>query len=339
MWLLFSLSTALLLATLSAFSFVGVLYVWRPSAALRADRDHPAVIKQRVAATGLLCLVAPLFLWLLRWTPPPAAQAELGPGPPLREWLGFPSHSYGAGLTAPLLLTASLFMGPVLMQVLEAVHYGQMTGQGLAGAVESAWSSFSSHWAPFHRWQSLRNLVAAPITEELVFRGVVLALLVAGGWGFRACVLLSPALFGLAHGHHLLMLVRARGVSLQRAAAMVAFQLAYTSLFGAYAAALLLRTGHMTGVILAHAWCNLLGVPQLGFLSPGHVLFPKRRAILAVFVAGIVVFSLALVPLTDDQWLYNSSGQADADYTPKHNGSWLLHYQRMHQQGDMSQYS
>jgi prenyl protein peptidase len=130
---------------------------------------------------------------------------------------------------------------------------------------------------------------------------------------------------------------------------MVIFQLAYTSLFGMYAAALLLRTNHLLGAVLAHSWCNLLGVPDLSFLARKyHPLYPKRVQILLVYVAGIIVFALALRPLTDDSsWLYatttdaSSSSSSDADvdgYKPLHTGSWLLHYQRMRQQGDMDKF-
>jgi len=347
MWLLFTPATALCLAAVAAASFVLVLYAWRPAASVRADRDHPDVIRQRVLATGSLCLVSPLALWLLRWTPPPEATAELGPGPPLWEWLGLPAagHSYVPGSGAPLLLTASLFLGPVLVQFLEAVSYGAATKTGVEGAARFAWGRLSWHWSAGQRWQSLRNLIAAPICEEVIFRAVVLSLLVAGGFGFRACVLLSPLLFGIAHLHHLMMLVLARGFSLRRAVLMVSFQLGYTTLFGAYAAALFLRTNHLLGAVLAHAWCNLLGLPDLAFLSRRHPLYAKRVPILLVFVAGMVIFALALRPLTDDQWLYgrieaaeDPASAAGELYKPLHTGSWMLHYQHMRQRGDMDKF-
>jgi len=263
------------------------------------------------------------------------------PGPPLSTWMGFPAHSYGAAWTAPLLLTASLFLGPLLLQLLDALHAGRQDKQpGVGAALRFAWARLSGHWDGHLRWESLRNLLVAPVCEEIMFRGVVLALLVSGGWGCRSCVLLSPLLFGLAHVHHLFSLTLSRGMGPRQAALVVLFQLAYTTLFGAYASALFLRTGHMLAVVLAHTWCNLLGFPELRFLHPSHRLHPRRHAVLAVFVAGIVVFSLALLPLTDDQWLY-SAGATDGHTHAEglhDSGSWLLHYQRMHQQGAMDKF-
>ena len=41
------------------------------------------------------------------------------------------------------------------------------------------------------------------------------------------------------------------------------FQFTYTTLFGWYAAFLYLRTGSLPGVILAHSFCNWMGLPRL----------------------------------------------------------------------------
>jgi len=51
---------------------------------------------------------------------------------------------------------------------------------------------------------------------------------------------------------------------------------AYTTLFGAYASFLLLRTGHLTAAFVAHAFCNVMEVPDLGFVSPQHPLHARK---------------------------------------------------------------
>ena len=68
MWLLLSPAVALLLSGVAAASFVLSLYVWRAS--LSANRDDPAVIKQRCASTLTLCALAVVALWGMQWTPP-----------------------------------------------------------------------------------------------------------------------------------------------------------------------------------------------------------------------------------------------------------------------------
>ena len=52
------------------------------------------------------------------------------------------------------------------------------------------------------------------------------------------------------------------------------FQLAYTSLFGFHCAYLFLRTGSLLPPTVAHIFCNIMGLPQLG----SHLeLYPRRR--------------------------------------------------------------
>lgn len=45
----------------------------------------------------------------------------------------------------------------------------------------------------------------------------------------------------------------------------IAFQFTYTSVFGFYCSYLFLRTGSVFAPITAHVFCNIMGVPQLGY--------------------------------------------------------------------------
>ena len=96
----------------------------------------------------------------------------------------------------------------------------------------------------------------------------------------RAVVFASPLLFGVAHVHHYFEVKRrfldrygeaARLSELQHRASVaailgVAAQFAYTSAFGAYAAFALLRGGHLAGPVVAHAFCNAMGLPAVSGL-------------------------------------------------------------------------
>lgn len=90
--------------------------------------------------------------------------------------------------------------------------------------------------------QRLRSLVVSPFVEEFVFRACMLPLLLRGGWSPGSAALLAPVIFGVAHLHHLHDLVVHQGREVGDAVAAVAFQFGYTSLFGAYASLLFLRT-------------------------------------------------------------------------------------------------
>lgn len=49
------------------------------------------------------------------------------------------------------------------------------------------------------------------------------------------------------------------------------FQLTYTTLFGAYATFLYLRTGSLLAVVLVHAFCNWMGLPRFWGRVEGEV--------------------------------------------------------------------
>lgn len=320
MWLSLDPTVALLTAALLAAAFVLTLYAWRHPVAW--GRDHPVVIRQRMLSTAVTSAVAVAAVWAMQFassTPPPAGTSS----PPVAEWIGVPTDlsSYPAALALPLLLTLSLFSGPLLASAMEACC-DEQTGRlrfSPSALVSSLLSSWCVLWTPGEAWKSARNLIAAPIAEELVFRSAVLALLLAGGWSFSSCVLLSPALFGLAHVHHLLNLTRSRGLPLRVALLSVLFQLGYTTAFGAYATFVYLRTGHLLSVVAVHTLCNFLGFPSLGWMSPSHPLYSRRHVIQLAVVAGVVAFSLALWPLTEPQLYANEARQLP----------WIVQYQRM----------
>jgi prenyl protein peptidase len=186
-------------------------------------------------------------------------------------WLGSASL---LALALPLLLVAILFMGPLSLLLL----------RGKLGPVYR----LRRLGTKLRRLTWWRNLVVGPLSEELVFRACMLPLLLAGGWTRTQAALISPLLFGLAHGHHLL--------SNPRRWRQVLLQLGYTSLFGAFSAALQLRTGHLLAAFATHAFCNAMGFPRLDRLAelPPNRQMPVRMA----FLTGLVSFIVLLEPLT-----------------------------------------
>jgi len=145
----------------------------------------------------------------------------------------------------------------------------------------------------------MRNLVLAPITEEIVFRALMIPPL-ASAWYFNYDptallpavgtltplgpardlsrlpspltlspwqVLLScPAFFALAHLHHLYEKLR-RGEGLVAACLGTLAQATYTSAFGVVAGLLFMRTGTVLAPIVSHVICNFSGLPDVGFVA------------------------------------------------------------------------
>lgn len=103
-----------------------------------------------------------------------------------------------------------------------------------------------------------------PVTEEVLFRSAAVPLMLIARTSVTRTIFLSPLIFGLAHVHHFYEF-RITNPRVPVAAAVLrsAFQLAYTTLFGAYATFLFLRTGSLLAICLVHAFCNCMGLPRV----------------------------------------------------------------------------
>jgi intramembrane prenyl-peptidase len=109
----------------------------------------------------------------------------------------------------------------------------------------------------------------------------------------------TPLFFGLAHIHHAyehrLHFIRSPGLSV-----LVTFvQFTYTTIFGWYASYLLLVTQTIWAPVLAHAFCNCMGLPRFWGGIPG-----VSRWLSAVYyvclIAGAVGFYLCIGKIKPD---------------------------------------
>jgi prenyl protein peptidase len=79
----------------------------------------------------------------------------------------------------------------------------------------------------------------------------------------------------LAHIHHFYeFTITHPGTPTSHALGRSLFQFAYTTLFGAYATFLYLRTGSLLAVVVVHSFCNWMGLPriwgQVDVAAPAH---------------------------------------------------------------------
>lgn len=134
--------------------------------------------------------------------------------------------------------------------------------------VDSAWDGFSL---------TLALVVIAPVTEELLFRGVLLRGL-AKEYGERLGLLVSAVLFGLMHG--------------RPAEAVVAF------VAGLVLGALRLRTRSLLPCIALHVGVNalpvlvpaeLLAIPGVNVLGDEIFHVPPVKVAAAALVAGVAI--------------------------------------------------
>jgi len=301
------LSTAFahLLTILFAFTYVGSIYVsknarlsFSPNVApARYDqprrkednerwRDDPDVIKARLLAvtlaTAACCAGFIGLVWRLvgsgQNTFPVALDAAL---PRLGVHLDF---NHGIRYIYPHLITPLLFLGPLYSRYLfRALPFQQN-------------SSFKHDFvSTFFSWQGLRNYVVGPITEEIVFRACVLAVYHLSGASNTRMILFTPLSFGAAHIHHAWDTYSRYGrtpEAAKRAITASLFQLMYTTLFGSHCAFLFLRTGSLLPPISAHVWCNMMGIPQIGWEI--ERFRRKKNAILFAYALGIMMFMYTL---------------------------------------------
>jgi prenyl protein peptidase len=86
---------------------------------------------------------------------------------------------------------------------------------------------------------------------------------VLGHFSGKQIVFLTPLYFGIAHLHHLYEFrITHPEVTLFVSILRSLFQFTYTSLFGFFATFVYLRTGNVFTCMLAHTFCNWMGLPR-----------------------------------------------------------------------------
>ena len=190
---------------------------------------------------------------------------------------GVAAYSVEDPVTRTLLVTVVRGLGAVLWLVL-LYRLGWMGASGLSRLGDwrlwvlvlvlmvydvgaHMWAFFGDFRLPiedpaFAAATALNNIIDGGLTQELVFRGLVLCALVqAWGRSRRALIkstLVSSLVFGLAHAINLVTVL----VTGDKAAAMVGMQMVSTLLAGIYYAALVFYGGTFWPVAVIHAALN-----------------------------------------------------------------------------------
>ncbi|KAI4868917.1 hypothetical protein F4820DRAFT_76378 [Hypoxylon rubiginosum] len=289
-----STKTAVCLLVIYTVIYVAPFYLsprTRPSPTL--TRDAPSVIRARIASVSLSCVVCSLITFLILTSSGRATTAEA------LHALGY----WPIGLVETfkcLSLTAVLFAGPLYEYL--------VIDEGWRD-----WLALQPVSKVFNEWTRWRNIAAGPYTEEVLFRSASVPLMLAAQTPVTTTIFLSPLIFGLAHLHHAYEFrVTHPNVPFATVILRSVVQLSYTTLFGAYATFLFLRTGSVLAVFVVHAFCNCMGLPRVwgrvypdeGVLdnSTGKVFRPSIAWTVAYYVllfAGAVGWYRNVGPLTD----------------------------------------
>lgn len=151
-----------------------------------SHRDHPTTVKRRFCSVFIVMLISPVFIYVLLFV-------NNSTNISIWEIMGFRMKGILAALLVPLLLTATLFLGPICAIIVNGV-----------------WKLYLDpfYWVEcFKNILWIRNHIVAPLSEEFTFRACMMPLLLQSYRPITA-VLLTPLFFGVAHLHHNIERVR-----------------------------------------------------------------------------------------------------------------------------------
>jgi membrane protease YdiL (CAAX protease family) len=204
-----------------------------------AIRNQKGVILQRFTSVGVVTLCF-LFLSPFDWS-----------------MLGFPPSIVQnlVGAFIGLLILAILYAGPLVFAILDP-------DSEIIFPLPSTMVSF-------------RNIIFAPLIEEIAFRSCMIPVMLNAGFSSTAAIFLTPIFFGLAHIHHVFTddneVVKVKFGMVKRKIRKVylvaLLQATYTTVFGFICSFLFIRTGTVMAPFFAHIFCNYMGLPSLDFIE------------------------------------------------------------------------
>mmetsp|Transcript_91568 Transcript_91568/g.158769 ORF Transcript_91568/g.158769 Transcript_91568/m.158769 type:complete len:438 (-) Transcript_91568:1274-2587(-) len=255
-----------------------VLSMWFVPGARGPNRDDPGTIQKRFACVLGVSAAAMVIVACVQpsGSVPALARASQAATPLKR--MGLTCRPFLADVAFTMGLNSLLFLGPMIQS-----YYRGDPSSG-PGTEEN-------------RLQSIRDLFVGPVTEEIVYRVAACYCLYFAGMSRTGTLLLSSTLFSLAHGHHLLESVYLNGVPLSKALAPVSFQLAFTYVFGMYAAYIYMGTGSLLSAIALHSYCNYMGPPSFDFIGT-----PQQNVVGTAYVTGLVAFFSIILGFNQGNW-------------------------------------
>lgn len=273
--LMLVLIQCLLLVTIYVLS----LYVWR----CQYNRNHPETIKRRFISVFVINIFSPFYLWF-------CIDKHHLEHHTLWDLMGIRTDGLLLACCLPLLLTVIFFIGPLISNLQSnecTMCYEKQTCCHSVNFKDIIW---------------YRNIIVAPISEELTFRACLIPLL-SQCFKPSVVVLICPVFFGAAHFNHFIELIN-EGLDWKYALNISCLQFLYTTVFGAYSTFLLLRSGHVIASILAHVVCNLMGVTNVMevMLYEGF----KRYALIFLHAVGVIVWGCLLFPFTEPHLYLNN---------------------------------
>ncbi|CCE43845.1 CAAX protease self-immunity family protein [Candida parapsilosis] len=248
-----------LLAFAIASSYVFAIYFRQPSDLKSKDRNDISVIRYRLQRVTLLCVGLVILVPLLV---PRTFKDNI------RQIGIIPSLTKSGSISTDFI---NIVYSLCFINILFASSIFQIFVEGYQSTIQNVFTTPMIY--------NFRDYIFAPITEELIYRGLVLLVVSKSCPNF---IKYTPYLFGIAHFHHALQLYRKQTSNLSCIAVSTLFQFTYTSIFGYLANWIYFTTDfNLWCPILVHSFCNFYGFPTLTIDS-------KRPVVHAVYYLLVI---------------------------------------------------
>jgi prenyl protein peptidase len=189
---------------------------------------------------------------------------------------------FAVDILKSLLLVVVLFGGPILDDLIN---------------LDSHASIFHSLIDGLTALRGIRDLLVAPLTEELVYTSSIITILLqsttVSTW---TLIVLPPVFFSIAHIHHAYELHVNKIAPLKVIIVSTLFQMLYTFIFGAFTDFIFLRQGNAWSCIIIHSFCNLMGVPNFSVDTRKFKYW--NIVYYSLSLLGMYGFKFLLYPLT-----------------------------------------
>eukprot|EP01041_Mallomonas_annulata_P009935 gene9935-20660_t len=311
-----------LICLIIASAYVLAIYLI-PSRIKSLGRDHHLNIKYRMAGVSFVTTGLLIFVYNISFK-------VNFPGDNFFESVGFKFDSCIESSIRTIILMIIFYLGPFIanLSFLFLDRNYLITMNGHLHPRDTKKSYFEVFTSMLQRYKSsypniilLRNLIIAPVTEEICFRALMIPVLLMTNLptkdqennGNRDSPTLSiyiamtcPIFFGVAHIHHFIEKIRI-GMPVVSVLVSTCVQLTYTYIFGMIASILLMRTGNISSAIISHIICNIVGLPDLSFLYESSsinagvfsYLHRYRHLLLLLNALGLILFGYAIFPFTE----------------------------------------
>lgn len=231
----------LILALIVAILYVVAIYFQNPSGLRPLQRNDPRVIKYRMKRITMLCFGLLLFIPIAT----PITIRDLGLIP------GFTNNRNFFNDFNNIIYSILLILGLYLCKIINYI------------ANYTVGNILDDLYMNFFTLVGFRDHIFAPITEEFIYRSIIINLLLLANYSNQNIIIFSPLLFGFAHLHHGYQNYLTYQQTILTTLLQLLFTTFYTTIFGMLQSYLFLKYNNLLSIIFVHLICNLFGFPEL----------------------------------------------------------------------------